>query len=327
MAWCDDVQSLLSKEREQYRYYADEDYPEPDMLLKLNGVGTIPIGDITAISGKAKSGKSYCTSTFVASVLGCKDFGLIPTKEHPKVIYFDTEQSKANIARIQRRVHRLLGWDAKTDRYELIFYVLREVQIQDRYQFIVDIVMKEEPNAIVIDGIADLIFNFNDIAESSGIIFKLLALCTQANIALLTILHENKSEDNTNMKGHLGTLLLQKAASVFHVSKSEDGTITVKNTDSRNKPIQDWFFKIDENGMPISSNAPITPKEAQKIEKLRQDMQIVFEDGESLMKSELVEKCVSMGICKKSAAYKKIDEAIRGNIVTLDSNHYFLNST
>ena len=327
MAWNDDIQYEQSKEREPYRYYADEEYPDPEMLLELDGVGTIPIGDVVALSGKAKSGKSYCTSIFIASVLGCKDFGFTPTREHPKILYFDTEQSKANIARIQRRVHRLLGWDAKTDRYELVFYAQREITLKDRYQFIVGKVMELTPTAIVIDGIADLIPNFNDIDQSTDIISKLLALCSEANIALLAILHENKSEENTSMKGHLGTLLLQKAASVFHVSKSEDGTITVKNTESRNKPIRDWFFKIDENGMPITSDAPVTAKEQKEVEELKEAMQIAFEDENTLLRSEIVERLITKGVCSNRTAYRKIDKAVDKGVLNLNSNIYSVNST
>lgn len=327
MAWDEDIKTEQCKEREPYRYYADEEYPEPDMLVEFDRVGTIPKGDAVALSGKAKTCKTYCVSIWIASVLGCKDFGFTPTKQDAKVLYFDTEQSKANIARIQRRVHRLLGWDTKTDYHQLIFYVLREMQLKDRYQFIVDKVMEEEPAMIVIDGIADLISNFNDIDQSTDIISKLLALCSETNIALLTVLHENKSEDNTNMKGHLGTLLLQKAASVFHLSKSEDGTITVKNTDSRNKPIRDWYFKIDENGMPITSDAPVTEKERKEIEDLKENMRIAFEDADTLLRSELVERLKSKGLCSGATAYRKIEKAVEKNVLKLDSNSYCLSST
>lgn len=326
MGIIEDLQSISQPtQREQYRIYASEEYPDPEMIFERDGISFCPRGDIIAFSGKAKSRKTFCISILIASLFGCEDFDIKSHVANPKVLVFDTEQSKGDVSRVLRRINKLLKWEVNTDREDLVFYGLREIMLKDRYQFIVDKVMEKAPTAIVIDGIADLIFNFNDIDQSTDIISKLLALCSETNIALLTILHENKSEDNINMKGHLGTLLLQKAASVFHTSISDDGTTTVKNTESRSKTLHDWYFKIDDDGMPIISGAPITPKEQKEIEELKEMMLKAFGNSESLMRSEIVERLNSNGISTPTA-YRKIEKAVEKKVLDLDSNLYRINS-
>lgn len=49
------------------------------------------------------------------------------------------------------------------------------------------------------------------------------------------------------MKGHLGTMLLQKASDIFEVTK-KDNVFTLKQTESRNKPIGDIQWIMDDNG-------------------------------------------------------------------------------
>lgn len=62
----------------------------------------------------------------------------------------------------------------------------------------------------VIDGVADLLEDFNDVGQSSEIINSLMRLSAENDVAIINVLHTNKRKDDSDMKGHLGTLLLQK---------------------------------------------------------------------------------------------------------------------
>lgn len=305
MALSEDL-ALISapEEREPFRFYAEDEHPEPEMLVLLDFTGAFPLGDISVISGKAKTGKSYCVSIIISSVLGCTAFGFTPMKDNAKVLYFDTEQSSCNIARIQRRIHRLMGWDVATSNQNLIFYELRELALEQRFGFILEKVLQYEPEAIVIDGIADLINNFNDIAESQGIITRLLDMCSRENVALITVLHENKGKDDTGMKGHLGTMLLQKAASVFHLTTKGDKYI-VENTDCRNKSIRTFSFTIDDFGMPVSAETEAEAQHIASVNKLREEMQQVFADNTTRTYNKLIQDYRQLtGLSERTAKYK-----------------------
>ena len=51
------------------------------------------------------------------------------------------------------------------------------------------------PDIVVIDGIADLLYNTNDIEESDNLIGELMALSTQYNCHIINVLHTNPGTD------------------------------------------------------------------------------------------------------------------------------------
>ena len=60
------IDGNVKAERDPYRFYPEDEHPLPEMLLEREGVGTLPLKDITVIAGKAKNGKSFVVSIFVA---------------------------------------------------------------------------------------------------------------------------------------------------------------------------------------------------------------------------------------------------------------------
>lgn len=315
-------------ERDPYRLYLSDEYPDPENLLAFGDSGTLPMGEITAIAGKAKTGKSFAVSILVASILGCKEFGFITTRESGKVLYFDTEQGDSYVARVIRRIHRLLGWNVREDNPRLIPYKLREMALEERFPFILEKVMEYAPVLIVIDGIADLVFDFNDVRESTEKVVKLLDMCSRCNVAILTVLHENKGKEDRNMKGHLGTMLLRKCASVFHLEK-HGNEYNVVNTDCRNRPIDDWAFVIGEDGLPRTTEnlqaSREADKEAKEIDKLKFMVANVFTPSEDRFTySELKRKIMAvMGVSARTAEYR-IKDATEAKIISLSGGIYSL---
>ena len=323
-------QEYLANLKARLMFDASKEHTPPDFLIKeRNGDnGALPLADITMFTGKSKAGKSQGWSIFAASVLGCTDFGFIPTRADAKVIYYDTEQQDANVAIIQRRVHRLMGWDTKENNPRFQIYPLRGEERVNRYQYVADLIELERPQLVVIDGIADLIFDYNDVRESMNLITKLLALCSSYNVAIVGILHENKGKEDRNMKGHLGTMALQKCASLFTVTKDGDKRI-VSNTESRNRPIDDWAFVIGEDGLPRTIEnlqaSREADKEAKEIDKLKFMVANVFTSSEDRFAySELKRKIIAiMGVSARTAEYR-IKDATEAKIISLSGGIYTL---
>ena len=328
MALNEDLQLISTPpERDPYRIYLSDEYPDPENLLQYGESGTLPMGEITAIAGKAKTGKSFAVSILVASVLGCKDFAFIHDRENAKVLYFDTEQGDCYVARIIRRIHKLLGWDIRTDSPQLIPYKLREQPQEERFNFILDKVSEFEPNLIVIDGIADLVFDFNDVRESTEMVVKLLDMCSRFDVAILTVLHENKSKEDRNMKGHLGTMLLQKCASVFHLEKKGD-TYTVTNTDCRNRPIEAFAFLIDDAGLPRTVEAMAQQaneaKERMEIEDIRNVLAEIFAENDRLLYTQIKKAYMEKDRVSEKTAKRRIDRAKELGILAVSGGIYTL---
>jgi predicted ATP-dependent serine protease len=245
--------------RLKYKIDVNEIIPKPQIAWSLSNVksdgeavlGTL--GDFGLIIGKAKSRKSFFISIAVSTALG-NDLVLgrfksyLPNNKND-VIYFDTEQSKYYV---QKAVKRICTQVNQPEPKNLHAFHLRSLNPAERLQFIeTEIYSNDNIGFVVIDGIKDLVTSINDESEATMIASKLLKWSEERNIYILTVLHQNKSDNNA--RGHIGTELINKAQTVLSVTKSEsDSNISiVEPLQCRDIEPEIFAFEINEFGIPI----------------------------------------------------------------------------
>lgn len=269
---------LVENAEELRNYWLDpsEDYPEPRFLFSYNGTGFSPLGGIQAISGQKKNGKTFMLSLLMAAALSGDSMrakshlgalSLNPTTAEwlgkpPTVLYCDTEMEKLNTAKVLRRVHWLCGWDMKERNERLHVLWLREVPKREpqsankeRYRLVRNAIELLKPTIVFIDGLRDLVDDFNDNNEASEIVGELMGIASRYNCCVWNVLHMNPrpgNDDESKMRGHLGTELGNKVSDTFVVSKKKDSAtgqalFTVKQQDARGKDIEDWTFEITDD--------------------------------------------------------------------------------
>ena len=284
-------EEINAEELRQYWLDPEQEYPEPHYLYEYNGVAFSPLGGIQAISGQKKNGKTFVLAQLMAAALGTgtervtQYLGGLRTNaetvewlgHEPKVLYCDTEMEQLNTAKVLRRVHWLCGWDMKqrSDRFFVLW--LREVPKteqrtanKERWRLIKNAIEQTSPDIVFIDGLRDLVNDFNDNSESSAIVGEMMSLASQKNICIWNVLHYNprpSNDDESKMRGHLGTELGNKVSDTFVSIKKKDNegnvTFTVKQQDARGKDVDDWQFEITDDagglGIPMilsETNAP-----------------------------------------------------------------------
>ena len=270
------AEELAWKQIRPYLLDPREDYPEPFFMLEYNGVPFSTLGGIQAISGQKKNGKSFVLTQLMAAVLGVESErvktmlpGLqVPerTIEHlghlPRVLYVDTEMEKLNSAKVLRRVHWLCQWDMKVpnDRFSVMWLrtvedddEMKEKAYQKRFRLIQQGIELMKPDIVFIDGVRDIIGDFNDNAESAALVLKLMALAEKNGICIWCALHMNPrpgNDDESKMRGHLGTELGNKVTDTLVSIKKKDATgvtFTVKQQDARGKDMDDWKFMVTDD--------------------------------------------------------------------------------
>lgn len=265
-----------------YLLDATQNYPEPYYMLEFNGVPFSTIGGIQALSGQKKNGKTFVIAQLIAAILGgdterTRRFlpGLkVPERtleylgHQPRVLWVDTEMEKLNSAKVLRRIHWLCEWpmDQPNERFNVLW--LREVtDLKDedgrtkqranarRWGIIRQAIDILKPDAVFIDGIRDIVGDFNDNSESAALVGELMALATQKGICIWNVLHMNprpSNDDESKMRGHLGTELGNKVTDTLVSFKKKDSSsgrvlFTVKQQDARGKDMDDWQFEVTED--------------------------------------------------------------------------------
>ena len=284
-------QAQIREETESYFLDATKNYPEPYYMLEYNGVSFSTLGGIQALSGQKKNGKTFVLAQLMAAILGTdieksrtEEFlpGLrVPErtiqylrdkyknpKYFPTVLYVDTEMEKLNSAKVLRRVHYLCGWplDQPCNRFHVLWLRsvtdvkdsqgnVKERAYKKRYRLIRQAIEILNPDAVFIDGIRDIIGDFNDNAESAALVGELMAIAEKRHICIWNTLHMNPrpgNDDDSKMRGHLGTELGNKITDTLVSIKSKDNNgvvFTVKQQDARGKDMEDWKFEVtDEAG-------------------------------------------------------------------------------
>lgn len=268
------------------RITPETDLPPMQPLFRMFDVPCFYRGELVADCGKAKSGKTYFLSILMAACLTEKALALerfCPTEMKPlRVLWIDTEQSQQSTQEILRDRIIPLAEKCHTDNTDLCcersnfaeqkesvqsvssvfdinntFYAfnLRGLGFEKRGRMVDVAIRTIKPDICIIDGIKDLMTDINDAVQATRIMEQLMALAKEQNCCIVCVLHLNKSEQDRNMRGSIGTELTNKAFEVFQCEmineKDKTDTFKVTHTYSRKQKMkQRFYYRINDEGLP-----------------------------------------------------------------------------
>ena len=217
----------------------------------------IPIGtygNFSFIQAPPKSMKSFFSSLLVSAYQSDtnKYSGLIKGhRKGRKIIHFDTEQGKFHC---QKVFSRPILMNDMPDDDNYYTYALRTMSYKDRVDFI-DYILNDKLGGkdiglVIIDGIADLVADVNNLEQCNEAIQKLMSWTDELQCHIVTIIHSNYGSDKPT--GHLGSFLEKKAETQIKLEKNgvNKGWISVECKRSRNRGFETFSFTINENGLP-----------------------------------------------------------------------------
>ena len=327
------------KELLKHLISVDDEYPPEECLLEIDGVGFFPKGDICAIKAKQKQGKTNAISIMVAAILCGKWGQLKAALSNARVMVIDTEQKPADTQLVYNRTLAIAGLPKKDIFERFRTFNFRALTREEKIEAVKLAIMEYKPDIVFIDGIVDLMGNFNEVDDSKQIIDELMRLSSKevsgVDIAIVCVLHTNKATDDHNMRGHVGTMLAQKSGTVLEVKK-DNGIITVSNSDSRHKEVPEWSFRFDDNGNIVDATqerldmqAEIRRKradnqleQAEKVKRERfQAMSKIVNDAKGyIRKSELSRALQSVLDKKRSTVDGYIRDWIADGVIKEDAN-------
>lgn len=259
----------------------DEPYRPPRYTMEREGVPFADVGELHIISGKPGNGKTGLMSQLEAATLGgrfgntiCREIGhkvegqdgfmVIPTR----ILHIDTEQGKDDTIAFKNRVISMSGVDKETAKEHFFILRLRDTEsAKDRWRKILKAIYMVKPTDIFLDGMLDIVEDYNDQKECQPIIRKCMMLATHYDASLWAVLHENPMVDK--LVGTLGSITQRKVSEIFTVIKVKQADLKpneqradlpdiyfrVKQNKARGKDVSDWLFQYVTNaggwGQPV----------------------------------------------------------------------------
>lgn len=225
-----------------------ETYVEPDQpSITVGGVGAMALCNVSAVKAKQKMGKTTALTVVVSAVLSGQCLRVESALECPTVLWMDTEQSDYDSKLIVERIRMLTHLDDEYINEHFKLLNVRRFDTEERVTYLKEAIHVFRPQMVIVDGIVDLAGDFNDPYASKALINELLRISSEYRLALVAVLHTNKSDGDHAMRGHLGTMLSQKATTVLECEK-EENVITVKCTDYRHAQLPTFSLRYDDEG-------------------------------------------------------------------------------
>ncbi len=279
---CEQEQRLRQLEARR-RITPQTKLPPMEFLFRLAGKPCFARGELTGLSGKAKSGKTFVSSILMA--LCFRSELLSVERIEPKrlhVLWYDTEQSEESTQDILRnRIIPLTGIAEDQFPNDLMdVFNVRGEAMADRIGILELFVLRYQPDLVVLDGIRDLVADINDGVVAQDTIERLMRLASDNHCAIVCVLHQNKSQEDRNLRGWIGTELKNKAFEVYECSKSSERIFTWVQTDTRkydiSTPLQ---FAVNDQGLPyLCTHEELVEAQFRSQQKMAAKMQ---QDGRS----------------------------------------------
>lgn len=306
----------------------DVEAEDTPLLVVREGNEVVPFiskGGLTVLSGAAKNGKSTALTLLMAAML--KEDGKIGCLERAnscKIGYIDTEQRKSDTIRIYKRILQLAGLPEEDDYSKLVVYNQRAFFKNEKVDALKEICEENRGGLVVLDNVTDYGNNINDSEQAQKVVEMLLSYSAQYDVALVAVIHTNKGDKN--LRGHIGTFMIQKADTVVLVEKKRS-CFVVSNKASRRQEIPDFRFWYNENNQlcvdenSVSESAPNTtmPPKGDIAETAIVDYLVEECDEQMATKREIVNYLEGEDICKKSLGYRVLSKMLKNGMLEEDS--------
>jgi hypothetical protein len=311
------------------RFDIENPPPRPVPLLSLGDHVLCTAGNISNVQAPAKAGKSAVIGAIIAAIFdgnrqGSDTLGFSAENRDGKaLIHFDTEQSRHDH-------HALVVKSLTRARLDVpppwfMSYSVADMSIPERLAALEATIQRAAADhggvfAVIVDGIADLVFDPNDSAECFAIVGHFHALAIKHEAAILTVLHENPGAVEGKTRGHLGSQLERKAETNLRLAKDSNGITTIFAERARHayipKDAGACFHYSTEAGMHLSCGDAKEIKSAAIREKLQAEAGKAFGGEEVMTYTDLVEASMAQFTILVRAAKGRVSKWATEGIIT-----------
>ena len=299
------------------------DFDRPETILFRDNDEILHRKDIQMIEGQSGSKKTFLVSAMIAGLIGSdceKSMYFNTNRKDVKVLFIDTEQAFGNVQRVARRIHRMAGFDEKTDIPNFNVLGLRECSPTERLSVVIKSIGKYQPDVVFIDNVKDLVNDFNNIEESTKAVTVLMQLASKNNCAICCVIHQNVG--SAKARGHLGSLLYEKASLALTLKVVNEVT-EVNYSKIRNVPPAPFAFMINqETALPELTEMQEPTTATNRLASIFDGM---IEAGKTISHTELTRRVMNKCGVQNSMAKRNITNALKAGFISKNTvGMYFI---
>ena len=224
--------------------------PEPETLLSLFDTPILWRGGKAFVCGVAKSRKTTALTILSAILMGRNESGKgFIAKDGLRVLYCDTEQSRADSQRILRRVAKL------TDRAagDMTFNVLSLNQLSpEQIKGVIEIALQIRGyDVVILDNWTDCVKSVMEEEYCATFSRQLRELAETYKVAILSVIHANESarnDDRPNFRGWASEEARKCDLTMFLKDMGDYSKASFGRC--RGKRPEDFYVSIDAEGWP-----------------------------------------------------------------------------
>jgi len=279
---------------------------------------------IVCVQGLPKQGKTLYLTSALASLYTPGDiYGMKLTfpKGRERVCYVDTESSEFDFYNNMSRTAKLMIRNYLPDTFDA--FLMREDDPTDIKKMIEEY-LTQNPSCgiLVIDGVLDLISDFNSVEQSFYLLQWLKKITKTHDLLIIIVLHLGKKD--LHGIGHIGSYLDRKSQSVLKIEKNKDQntfdlTATYLRSADNLDPIRiawngSFFYRLDTE--PINDPSAVQGidknfllnrimPEPVKYDTLVNDLAAAIGKGKTTAKKIIKEWILAGEILKTDQGYKQ----------------------
>lgn len=283
-----------------------KDLPPLQTWCMMGNRPALPMEGIVTFSAKQKKGKSLSTYALAIPLLSGNDFDTVHPNECPRMIMvFDLEMGETTLTnRVKRQVETIGEAGPR-----FVVCNLKGKSIPECMAKISEKIKRYNPPIVVIDQAGKLVVNVNDPTETNGVANMLDTISIGRTVWV--VMHENKGNDDNNMRGHLGSYLSFAAVEAYGVDR-KNGVFTITPKEARDTDTEGAEavrFTLSDNGEIIDPNRKLEDNKEKEADRWRNNLKQIFGNDIELRHKELISRIKEGDKIGESAAEVKFNKA------------------
>jgi hypothetical protein len=205
-------------ELQNYIFNPEDKPKHQETIITCQGKIFNSQGSFSIISGLPKARKTTINLGIVFSMLTGTEIMGFKSKPMGKIIYVDTEQTKADMYRNYQYCKSITG--VEPDLSKVNFFLFRTLEPEEILQRISEIIITYQPQVLFIDSLTDLVNNINDVIECKHVLNIIKNITTINNLSCISLIHNSKHGNHLSL-GHLGSMADRNCQSNLSIKKCQ----------------------------------------------------------------------------------------------------------